>query len=244
MGKEFTVAGLPVYRADPTGTARGAVVVIHEIWGLADQIKSVADRLAAEGYVAVAPDLFSSVGLTPEVGAELERLMFHGTDEDRAAAQPLMREKTTPVRSPEFAARAVPALVELVDALVDDRSAPGPVFVTGFCFGGTYSFALAAADRRIAGAAPFYGSAPENADLASIACPVLAFYGATDERITGALPALEVAMKKAGVDFTAVVYDDTGHAFFNETNPVMYRPDAAADAWSRLLAFFAGISDD
>ncbi|GAA4395755.1 dienelactone hydrolase family protein [Tsukamurella soli] len=243
MGTTFTVAGLPVYRADPaSGPIRGAVIVIHEIWGLVGQIESVADRLAAEGYVGIAPDLFSSFGLTPEVGAQIEQLMFHGTEEDRARAQPLLREKAAPARSPEFAARAVPALVELVDALVAEGTAP--VFVTGFCFGGTYAFALAAADRRIAGAAPFYGIAPEHADLSAIACPVLAFYGGTDARVTGTLPQLTEAMAEAGVEFSPVVYPEAGHAFFNDTNPVMYQPDAAADAWTRLLEFLATRSRD
>ncbi|MDF0531328.1 dienelactone hydrolase family protein [Tsukamurella sp. 8F] len=232
MAMESTTSGLPYYRADPTSTPRGAVVVIHEIWGLNGQIKSVADRLAAEGYAAVAPDLFSSVGLTPEVGAELERLM-HGTEEERHRAQPLLREKTTPIRSPEFAEQALAHLSSLVDDLAGTT-----VTVTGFCFGGTYAFALAAADRRIAAAAPFYGSAPEDADLAAIAGPVLAFYGADDERITGALPDVERAMRRSGVDFEAVVYENTGHAFFNDTNPSAFRAGPAADAWSRLLDFF------
>src|SRR6476619_3834360 len=77
---------LTAYRADPTGTPRGAVVVIQEIWGLADHIKDVTDRVAAQGYVAVAPDLLGHVGLTPEVGARLFELMASASEEDRRAA--------------------------------------------------------------------------------------------------------------------------------------------------------------
>src|SRR5580704_16907816 len=88
---------LSAYRAEPTGELRGALIVIHEIWGLVDHIKSVADRYAAEGYLVVAPDILSHGGVTPEVGRELAKLMFGGTEEERAKAQPLMREKMAPV---------------------------------------------------------------------------------------------------------------------------------------------------
>src|SRR3954466_8176073 len=90
---ETTGGTIPLYRADPEGEPRGGVVVIHEVWGLVDHIKDVADRFAAEGYLTVAPDILSNVGLPPEVGAELQSLLFGGDDAARSEAQPRLREK-------------------------------------------------------------------------------------------------------------------------------------------------------
>ena len=239
MGTMTDVPGhdLTAYRAEPDGPPRGAVVVIQEIWGLGDHIKDVADRFAAEGYLAVAPDLRGHVGLTPEVGARLFELMHSASEQERLAAQPQMRAATTPARQPEFAAWAVPALRGVVDGLAGEPGIDGRVGVVGFCFGGTYAFALAAADDRVRAAIPFYGHFPEQADPATISCPVLAFYGEKDHGITDGVPDLEDRMAAAGVDFTARVYHGVGHAFFNDTATSRYDADVARDAWERTLAF-------
>jgi carboxymethylenebutenolidase len=228
------------YRAEPVGELRGALIVIHEIWGLVDHIKDVADRFAAEGYLVVAPDILSHGGVTPEVGDEINRLMFHASEEERAKAQPLMREKMAPVRSPEYGAWAVGALKKVVDYLEVQPGVDGRLGVLGFCFGGTYSFALAAADPRVRSAVPFYGQPPETADLAHLDCPVLAFYGAHDENLMKTLPDVTDRMKDAGVQFDFHIYPEAGHAFFNDTNSVMYRADAAADSWDRTIEFLRG----
>src|SRR6476646_72658 len=228
---------LTAYRADPTGEPRGAVVVIQEIWGLADHIKDVTDRFAAEGYLAVAPDLLGHVGLTPEVGADLQQLMS-ADEATRTAAQPRMREAMGGARSPEFAAWAVPALRSVVDLLLEQPGVDGSVGVVGFCFGGSYSYALALAEPRLRAAVAFYGGFPETGDPATISCRVLAFYGGEDHGITDGVPELESRMEQAGVDFTARVYHGVGHAFFNDTSPSKYNAEVAADAWDRTLAFF------
>ena len=239
-GPDTAGSPLSVYRAEPTGELRGALIVIHEVWGLVDHIKNVADRYAAEGYLVVAPDILSHGGITPDAGMELGRLMFAGTAEERAKAQPLMREKMAPVNQPEYAAWALAALKKVVDYLEAQPGVDGRVGVLGFCFGGSYSFALAAADPRIRTAIPFYGSPPETADLAHIQCPVLALYGETDERLMASLPEVTKRMHDAGVDFQSHVYPDAGHAFFNDTSREMYRPEVAADAWTRSLEFLRG----
>jgi carboxymethylenebutenolidase len=131
----------------------------------------------------------------------------------------------------------VPALRGIVDALVDEPGVDERVGVVGFCFGGTYAFALAAAEPRLRAAVPFYGTFPERADPATISCPVLAFYGEEDHGITDGVPDLEARMQRAGVDFTARVYRGVGHAFFNDTSPSKYNAEVAADAWDRTLAF-------
>jgi len=225
------------YVAVPTGEVRGGLVLIHEIWGLVDHIKRVADRFAAEGYVVVAPDILSSTGVTPAVGLELESLVFSADEQTRTDAQPKLRERLAPSNAPEYAAWAVAALESAVDYLEKQPGVHRRIGVTGFCFGGSYSFALAAADPRVRAAVPFYGYPPETTSIETIGCPVLALYGDTDERLMKTLPQLTASMADAGVRFTAQTYENAGHAFFNDTNRITYNPDAAADAFARTLAF-------
>jgi carboxymethylenebutenolidase len=236
---ETTGGTIPVYRADPAGEPRGGVVVIHEVWGLVDHIKDVADRFAGEGYLAVAPDILSNVGLAPEAGAELHALISGGDDTARTDAQPRLREKLSVTRSPEYAEWAVSVLTQVVDYLAAQGGVGERISAVGFCFGGSYVYALAADDTRVRAAVPFYGEAPASATLGDIQARVLGVYGERDERITGKLPELREAMSAAGVDFTGVVYPGVGHAFFNDTSPARYDEDAAADAWRRTLDFLA-----
>ncbi|EWT01237.1 carboxymethylenebutenolidase [Intrasporangium oryzae NRRL B-24470] len=233
----FPEHDLTAYRADPPGEVRGAVIVIQEIWGLVDHIKDVADRVAAEGYIAIAPDLLGHIGLAPDVGQELQSLLFSGDEQVRAAAQPRMREATGPARVPEFAAWAIPALRAVVDLLDEAPGVDGDIAVMGFCFGGSYSFGLALAEPRLKGAVVFYGGFPETGHPRTIGCPILAFYGEKDHGITDGVPDLESRMAEAGVDFTARVYHGVGHAFFNDTNARTYNAEVAADAWTRTLEF-------
>jgi carboxymethylenebutenolidase len=234
---ELDGGGLSAYVAEPPETVRGGVVVIHEIWGLVDHIKDVADRLAQQGYVAVAPDLLSGIGISPEVGQELHRIRATGGAEEQTKFQPMLREKLAPMQSPEFGQSAIAALRRTVDDLAGRDNVAGRIGVLGFCFGGSYSFALATADSRIRAAVPFYGEPPQLADVGKIACPVLAFYGERDTRLTGGLPNVAQAMSETGVDFTFEVYPGVGHAFFNDTNPHTYDSGVATDAWTRTLAF-------
>jgi len=237
MGATVDLDGVTAYRAEPTVAPKGALVLIHEIWGLVPHIRDVADRYAAEGYLVLAPDLLSDAGITPAVGAELAALRDEPDEERRLQGQALLREKLASTHEPAFAAEAVTKLRLVVDALVAEPGIGGRVGVTGFCFGGTYAFALAAADPRVRAAIPFYGAAP--ADVSRISCPVLALYGEDDPRIMAALPQTRIALADAGVDFSAKVYPGARHAFFNDTNATAYDPVAAGDAWARALAFLA-----
>jgi carboxymethylenebutenolidase len=224
------------YVSRPAGEVKGGLIVIHEIWGLVDHIKAVADRFAAAGYLVVAPDILSHGGITPEVGDELQRLRESDDEEERTRLQPMMREKMAPVHEPEYASWAVSALKQVVDWL-EVQPGVGHVAVTGFCFGGTYTFALAADDRRVWAAAPFYGAPPQGTDFAGFDCPVLAFYGEQDTRLVEGLDELKAKMADAGVDFRAIVYPNTGHAFFNDTNAHAYDEAAATDAWQQVTSF-------
>ncbi|MFT3866413.1 MAG: dienelactone hydrolase family protein [Solirubrobacterales bacterium] len=238
MGSFIDVDDVHVYRAEPEGEVRGGVIVIHEIWGLVGHTRDVADRFAAQGYVTYAPDLLSEAGTTPEVGEELQAIIGDMDDEVRAREQPRLRAAFAPNGSPEFAARATKKLVKVLDALEQEPGVDGRLGVVGFCFGGSYAFELAVVDSRIRASVPFYGSPPTADKMGSIECPVFALYGEEDVNLVDDLPELKAGMEKAGVDFRVKVYDHAGHAFFNDQNERQGEPEAAADAWPRVLAFF------
>jgi carboxymethylenebutenolidase len=238
MGRMVDIRGVDVYRADAVGPLKGGLILIEEIWGLVPHITAVADRFAGEGYLVLAPELLGDL-LGSVNGQELMEARDDPDEVRRNAAQPRLRELFSGMRDPAFAAGAVAKLTALVDALEAEPGIEGRIAVAGFCFGGTYAYALAAADARVRAAVPFYGTAPSPEDIARIACPVHAFYGQQDERLFGALPGVRAAFADAGKDFTATVYPDAGHAFFNDTNPHAYNAADAADAWVRATDFLA-----
>ena len=144
------------------------------------------------------------------------------------------------MQAPDFGATTLAAVRQCFDYLAGNTAVDGRIGVTGFRFGGSYSFSLAVAEPRLRAAVLFYGHGDFTAEqLRGIAAPVLAFYGGHDERLMATLPELRKAMAEAGADFTAVVYPDAGHAFFNDTNKWTYREDDSDDAWSRTLEFLA-----
>jgi carboxymethylenebutenolidase len=236
MGEMIEFDGVHGYLAAPEGQPKGALVVIHEIWGLVEHITDVADRFAAEGYLVLAPDILSMAGIDPVFGQELHRMMQSPDEATRLEAQPRLRDALSPIRQPEYAGNAVTALRSAVDYLEAQPGLAGSVAVTGFCFGGTFTFALAAADPRVRAAIPFYGTAPDADAIATIGCPVLAIYGSVDESLMTALPQVTEQMSAAGVAFTPKVYEGAQHAFFNNTG-ANFDAAAAADAWDRSLAF-------
>lgn len=230
------------YVASSGGPARGAVIVIHEVWGLAPHIKTVADRLAAEGYVAVAPNLLSDTDIESHASPELQESLFD--PERRNSVQPKLRELMAPMHTPDFATATAERLQAVFDYASKLPESHGKVAVWGFCFGGTYAFTLAVQEPELALALPFYGHNDGGVDeLKRIKCPVRAFYGENDERLMAALPDLKERMKEAGVDFEAKTYAGAGHAFFNDSNKYAYNAEAAADVWERvkkLLAEYLG----
>ncbi|GAA1048803.1 dienelactone hydrolase family protein [Arthrobacter russicus] len=241
MAEMITLSnGIEAYLATPEGEAKGALIVIHEIWGLVPQTKDVADRFAAEGYLVLAPSLLAETGIAPERVAEFERLLFdpEADPEERHNQQTAFRALLAPIRSPEHAAKTLARVRFCFDYLAE--RAAGKVAITGFCFGGTSAFSLAVHEPRLKAAVPFYGHANFSvAELEKIQAPVLAFYGETDQALIEGLPELTEKMRAAGVDFDAVVYPGAGHAFFNDGNPWAFNQDAASDAWARTLDFLA-----
>jgi carboxymethylenebutenolidase len=186
-----------------------AVVVIHENKGLNDWARTVADRLAEAGCVALAPDLLSGRG--PEGGGSES---FASTD---LATQAI------------YALDAAGTLAALDAVVAHARTLPacnGKVSVAGFCWGGARSFEYATHAQGLAAAYVFYGSAPtDQAALARIACPVYGFYGENDARITAGVEAVALAMEKAGKTFEFEIYPGAGHGFLRSGEA----SDASAD---------------
>ncbi|HUC96032.1 MAG TPA: dienelactone hydrolase family protein [Candidatus Saccharimonadia bacterium] len=224
------------YLAKPQGEVKGGLIVIHEVWGLVEHTKSIADRFAKEGFLVLAPSLLSELGITDKLAGDLQSKLFN--PKTRSETQPKLRALMTPMQAPEFGQKTIGRVLECYRFLVDQKEINQNVGVTGFCFGGTYCYSLAVNQPNLKFAVPFYGHANFSADeLSKIKCPILAFYGENDEGLMTELPDLKTQMKQAGVDFTAKVYKDCGHAFFNDTNSFAYNEAAATDAWKMTLAF-------
>jgi carboxymethylenebutenolidase len=195
---------------------RGAVLVIHENRGLTPHIRSVAGRLAASGYSALAIDLLSEEGGT---GA------FPSEDEARAAL--------AAVPEARLVADLKAGVTELRRRLPREQLA-----AMGFCFGGAMTWRLLTAkEPRLAAAAPFYGPFPDGGNLTGSKAAVLAFYGGLDARVNASRSAARGALQRARLKHEIVTYPNADHAFFNDTGP-RYDPAAAAAAYRRLLAWF------
>jgi carboxymethylenebutenolidase len=200
---------------------RGGVLVIHENRGLNDHIRSVAGRLAASGYSALAIDLLSEEG---------------GTDSFPDPAQATAALGQVP---PErFAADMTAGVTELKRRLHGRRLA-----VVGFCFGGGMVWLLLASrEPRLAAAVPFYGPFPAGADLSGSKAAVLAIYAGLDTRVNDTRPAAQAALEAAGLEHELVTFPGVNHAFFNDTG-ARYDPAAAAAAYERVLDWFERFVD-
>jgi carboxymethylenebutenolidase len=219
------------YLAMPDSTPKGAIIVIHEVWGLMDHIKSIAHRFAKEGYIALAPELLKVLDLKSDEATKLQQDLFN--PETRNNVQPRLRELMAPIQEPEFGEKTAGRIKACFDYLYNLPEANKSVAIIGYCFGGTYSFALATKEPRLKIALPFYGHSDQPVEeLKNIKCPVRAFYGENDENLMSKLPDLKQRMADAGVDFESKVYPDAGHAFFNDSNPYAYNEAAAKDAWT------------
>ncbi len=242
MGEIITISNsgksLPAYIAKPDGAAKGGLLVIHEVWGLTDHIKDVAERFAREGYLVLAPDLLSETAISQQMTTGLQEALFD--PQRRSQVQPQLRALMTPLQAPNFGQKTIDKLKRCFNYLCDQPEAKHSVAVAGFCFGGTYSFSLAIYEPRLKIAIPFYGHCEFAVDeLKSIECPIRAFYGQQDERLIASLPELKDKMQAASVDFTEIVYPDCGHAFFNDTNKFAYNQAAAEAAWKQTLEYLA-----
>ncbi len=199
----------------------GVVIVIHEIFGLSDWIRGVADQLAKEGFIAVAPDLLSGHG--PGGG---------GTDSagSRDDVVKLIRGLTP--------GEVTSRLNAVRDYAVKLPAANGNSGTIGFCWGGTNSFAYAVSQPGLNAAVVYYGTSPEAADLAKIKAPVLGHYGGDDARVDATVPPAEAEMKKLGKTFEPHLYDGAGHGFLRaQDDRDGANRKATKQAWPRTIAF-------
>lgn len=205
--------------AQVTKEKRPTIIVIQEWWGLTEHIKDIARRYAAEGYVAIAPDLYSRLGnaLTTDP-TEAGKLMNALKQEDGLADL-----------------NATVAYLKTVPEVDADR-----IGVTGFCMGGSYALMLPCVSADIKAAVPFYGQVPNpDTPLKNLAAPVLYIYGEDDGWITKAdVQRLAAALKNYHKPGEIKTYAGAPHAFFRDIDKSVYRPDAAKDAWTRAKRFF------
>lgn len=194
------------------GTPRPAIIVIQEWWGLNEHIKDVASRFAAEGYVALAPDLYHGVVTTEP-------------DEARKQAMELgMRD-------------AVGEIQAAIDYLKGQAFVNGRFGIVGFCMGGGLVLQAAVHSPDIAAAVPFYGTPLSTTEARQVTAPVLSFLGSRDGIPASGYETMHAALTEAGVPNKFQLYDGAQHAFFNNTR-ASYDEAAATDAWQQTLAWF------
>jgi carboxymethylenebutenolidase len=239
------------------------VVMIHEIFGLSDWARDMADELAAAGYIVVEPDLLSGFGPAAAAmaaptspgaasGAPMDHdhMQMGGTGAPMAPAQP---GGTAAFPDQSSVVKAVSSLPDTqvlsdLDAAADYGkklpSANGKVFVAGFCWGGGKSFLFATHRSDLSAAFVFYGPPPPAAAMKNITAPVYGFYAGNDARISATIPQAETDMKAAGKTYDPVVYDGAGHGFMRAGEaPDADAPDSAARAqgFRRLVTLLGGV---
>jgi carboxymethylenebutenolidase len=209
-------AELMGYMARPSDTdeALPAIIVIQEWWGLNEHIRDVTRRVAREGFVALAPDLYDGqVTTEPDEARKLvmELDMMAAVGEIGAAIDYTLQQ---------------------------DYTGGSEAGIVGFCMGGRLVLQTVVADEDVGAAVAFYGSplTPEEAPEAN--APVLGLYGSADQSIpVEEVRQMEDAFAEAGITHEIQIYEGAGHAFFNDTRD-SYDEDAAADAWPRTLEWF------
>ncbi|MGI4757360.1 MAG: dienelactone hydrolase family protein, partial [Janthinobacterium lividum] len=206
-----------------------SIVLIPEIFGLSGWAKSMADDLAAAGYVVIAPDVLSGKG--PNGG---------GTDSYPS------QDQVTKAVSGLDPAEVLADLDSAADYIRTVPAASGKFASVGFCWGGGKSFAFATHRKDLSAAFVFYGPPPSDADIANISAPVYGFYGGNDARIDATIPATVTAMKAAGKTYEPVTYDGAGHGFMragvDPTNTVEGNTKARQEGFARLTTELAKIS--
>jgi carboxymethylenebutenolidase len=218
MGRMTKLGTISGYLAKPKGSGTWpGLIVIQEWWGLDPQTKSIADRFAANGYLAFAPDLYHG---------ELAQLG------DGESASKLV-QKYSPT---------APADLQIVfDGLKKHPKCSGKIGSVGFCFGGRMSLGLGI-QRPLDAICTFYGGGMQQLfdQIGAIRSPVLGLFGDQDKSIpVGTVEEFDRLLDGIPVVHEVIVYPNSGHAFFRDSDPNAYRPEAAKDAWERVTKFFA-----
>jgi len=212
---------IKAFLARSSGAAQQApaVLIIHEWWGLNDHIKDIAQRFAREGYVALAPDVYSRLGYkVTKDSSEAANLM------GALSSQAVLRDLNAAITYLKGFSSVDPLRLGIV----------------GFCMGGTFVLTMATHNSDIKAAVPFYGKVPPIETLDYLLCPILYHYGAKDGWVTKQeVDRLKEGLEKFGKPGQVCVYPEAGHAFFNDTRPEAYAERDAKEAWTRTLKFFA-----
>jgi carboxymethylenebutenolidase len=217
LGKHFTLTAadkheLGAYRADPTGAAKGGIVVIQEIFGVNQHIRAVCDRLAKEGYVAVAPALFDRTQRDFECGY---------TPDEIANARKF-------VANPDW-----DAMLRDTDAALGDVKSVGPTAIMGFCMGGTIAFLAATRLSGLKAAVCYYGGRIVAFADEKPKCPTMMHFGEQDQSI----PMSDVQIiKQKRPDCEIFVYPIAGHGFHCDERGSFHEPSAKL-AWQRTMDF-------
>ena len=204
------------YLARPeAGDPAPAIIVLQEWWGLDAHIKDVTNRFAAEGYVALAPDLYKG-----KVATEPDE------------ARKLVMELDMP--------EAVREIRQAITYALDQEFVAGDkVGIVGFCMGGRLVLMTDLEEDRLGAAVAFYGSPLTPEEAATVKAPILGLYGDKDQGIpVDTVRAMEEALNAAGIPNEIHIYENAQHAFFNDTRAGSYNAEAAADAWAKTLAWF------
>lgn len=206
-----------------------AVIVLHDVRGLSDHYRDVTDRFAAEGFFALAPDLYTREGTPNLETMDAVFAWMRGLSDERVLAD-------------------IDAAVRSLQIRPEVR--PRSIGIVGFCMGGQYALMAACRVPVLAACVSFYGmlryaekserKPASPLDLApALVCPYLGLFGEEDALIPRAdVKELETTLRRNGKKFRTKTYAGAGHAFFNDRRPDAYRPDASKDAWTRTLAFF------
>lgn len=204
--------------APPPRNGWPGVIVIHEWWGLNDHIKGIAHRLSAEGYLALAPDLYSRQG--------------HAVTKDANEAATLMGQLSS-----QHALLDLNASIQYLKGLptVDGLH----LGIMGFCMGGTLALNQAGHNSELKAAVVFYGKVPPIETISYLLCPVLYHYAEQDGWVTKQeVERLRQGFSQYGKPGEVVSYPACQHAFFNDTRPDVYHQESAQLAWQRTLQFF------
>ena len=215
---DFTIqhdgTSIPGYLAEPSGEVKGGMIVIQEWWGLTPDIKEIADRYAAEGFLAFAPDLYHG-----QVATE--------PDEARKYAMSMERQ---------VAAQEIDTAI----AWMKSERGAGKVGCVGYCMGGGLTLATAIRPTSNVDAVHVYygGGMPSEEQIATIKVPVLGSYGSEDQGIPKEqVDMLRATLEKSGVPNDITYYQGAHHSFFNDTRPA-YHEEAAKDSWEKSIAWF------
>jgi carboxymethylenebutenolidase len=205
-----------------------AVIVIHEIFGLSDWVRSVADQLAEAGYIAIAPDFLS--GMSPKGGGSKD----FGSQEVTKGVMGLNPDQVTADMN------------AVSDYVIKLPACNGKLTVSGFCWGGGQAYRFATNRKDLKAAFVFYGSFGQNKDnLSKIPCPVYGFYGENDARINMTIPESEKLMKELGKTYEPVTYKGAGHGFMRAGEDPMAAASANGtarnEAWERWKAILKKI---